>query len=145
MKQGHAYIDGSTRRALAIVFACLLIFQAFGLVHATAAMAAPTQPGAVAGSVEGIAAAASEHCNRLAHDGAPANGHCDHAGFCAFCAASDREAALFDAPPASPLIGILAPEDEPAGRFARSFDRSAPLLSSAGLDESRYATAPPRV
>ena len=108
-------------------------------------MAAPTQPGAVAGSVEGIAAAASEHCNRLAHDGAPANGHCDYAGFCPFCSGSDREAALFDAPPASPLIGILAPGDEPAGRFARSFDRSAPLLSSAGLDESRYATAPPRV
>lgn len=145
MKRPNAYIDGSTRRALAIVFACLLIFQAFGLVHATAAMAAPTQPGAVAGAVEGNAATASEHCNRLAHQGAPDQNQCDHAGFCPFCSAGDREAALLGEPPPSPVIAVLAPGDEPAGRFARSFDRSAPLPSSSGLDESRYATAPPRV
>ena len=57
-------------------------------------------------------AVASEHCNRLAHDGAPANGQCDHAGFCPFCSASDRDAKLLDAPPAASVIGILAPEDE---------------------------------
>ena len=145
MKQPNVYIDGLTRRALTIVFACLFIFQAVGLFHAAAAMASPTPPGAVAGAVEGNAATASEHCNRLAHQGAPDQNQCDHADFCPFCSAGDREAALFGAPPPSPVIAVLAPGDEPAGRFVRSFDRSAPLPSSSGLDESRYATAPPRV
>jgi hypothetical protein len=43
MKQSHSYFDRSARRALAIVSACLFIFQAVGFFHTAAAMAAPAQ------------------------------------------------------------------------------------------------------
>ena len=146
MKRSHTYFDRSARRALAIVFACLFIFQAVGFFHAAGAMAAPSVRGAVAETIHGTAAVvAGEHCDRLAHQGAPDHRPCDHAGFCPFCSVSDRDATLYGAPPPSPLIGVLAPEDEPAGRFARSIERSTPLPTSSGLDESRFATAPPRV
>lgn len=143
MKRRRTYLDLLAQRALAIAFACLFIFQAGGLFHGTAVLASPSQTSMLAETVDRIAVA-SEHCNRLTHDGAPANGQCDHAGFCPFCSASDRDAKLLDAPPAASVIGILAPEDETPGRFARSVERATPLPSSSGLDESRFATAPPR-
>ncbi len=145
-KRSHAYFDRSARRALTIVFACLFIFQAVGFFHTAAAMAAPAQQKTVAETIHATAVVvAGEHCDRLAHPGAPDHSQCDHAGFCPFCSAGDRDAALFGAPPPSPVIAVLAPGDEPAGRFARNIERSTPLPTSAGLDESRYATAPPRV
>jgi hypothetical protein len=144
MKPRHTYFDRPARRALAIVFACLFIFQAVGFFHTAAAMAAPAQQKTVAETILGTAVA-GEHCDRLAHPGAPDHSQCDHAGFCPFCSASDRDAALLGAPPPSPVIAVLAPGDEPAGRFARNIERSTPLPSSSGLDESRFATAPPRV
>jgi len=143
MKQSCTYFDRSARRALAIVFACLFIFQAVGFFHAAAAMAAPSVPGSVAETIHG--AVAGENCDRLAHQGAPDHSPCDEAGFCPFCLVSDRDAALFSAPPTSSLIGVLTPGDEPARRFARSIDRSTPLPMSSGLDASRFATAPPRI
>ena len=145
MKRRLTYFDRSARRALAIVFACLFSFQALGVFHAAAAMAAPSIPGAVAETIHGtVAVVAGEHCDRLAHQGAPDQGQCDHPGFCPFCSASDRDAALLGAPPPSPLSDVLAPEDEPAARFVRSIERSTPLPTSSGLNESRFATAPPR-
>ena len=142
MKRRQTYLDLLARRALAIIFACLFIVQAVGLLHVRAAAASPTQNGAIAEMARG--ALVGEHCSKLASDQGPVKGQCDHAGLCAFCSFGDRETALLESPPSSSLIAILAPEDEPARRFARSVERATPLPSSSGLDESRFATAPPR-
>jgi hypothetical protein len=148
MKRRYAFIDGSVRRALAIVFACLFVFEAAGLSCGVAAMASTLSPaGAIAETnhaMGDVADVASQRCDRFSHDGAPAGGRYDHIGFCAFCSAGARDAALFNAPPPSPLIAILTPADAPPGRLERGVDRDFPLPSSSGLDESRFATAPPR-
>lgn len=145
MERSHTYFDRSARKALAMVFVCQFFFQAIGFFHAPAVMAAPVQERGVAEAVHGSnAIVVGEHCDRLAQQGAPDHGQCDHAGFCPFCSASSRGAALFDAPPPSLLLYILVPDEEPSSRFVRSIERSTPLPSSSGLDVSRFATAPPR-
>ena len=145
MERSHTYFDRSARKALAMVFVCQFFFQAIGFFHAPAVMAAPVQERGVAEAVHGsTAVVAGEHCDRLAQHGAPDHGQCDHAGFCPFCSASNRDAALFGAPPPALLLFILTPDDEPADPLDRSIERSTPLPSSSGFDVSRFATAPPR-
>jgi hypothetical protein len=145
MKRGHTYFDRSARKALVMVFVCLFFFQAVGFFHTAAVMAAPVQQRFVAEAVHGsTAVVAGEHCDRLAQQGAPDHGQCDHAGFCPFCSASNRDAALFGGPPPALLLFILAPDDEPDDPLDRTIERSTPLPSSSGFDVSRFATAPPR-
>lgn len=147
MKRRLAFLDGLVRGTLAIVLACLFVFHAAGLTRSAASPGPTLSQGAVAATIRataGVARAAGEHCDRLSRDGAPADGRCDHMGFCALCSAGGRDGALFDAPPPSPLIAILMPADARPGRLARGVERDFPSPSSSGLDKSRLATAPPR-
>lgn len=144
MRRNHTYFDRSARKALAIVFMCLFFFQSVGFFHATAATTGPSLPSAAAETIGvTLAAVAGEHCDRLAHQDVPDHGQCHHAGFCPFCSQGERDSAL-GAPPPSLLIDILVPDEEPSAHFVPMAGGPSPLPSSSGLDESRYATAPPR-
>ena len=144
MKQNRTSFERLARRALAFLFAGLFVLQAIGLfhnMHTIAALAPPLDAPIETVSMTGASPATlGERCGEPAEHGAPAQGHCDHIGFCALCEIADRENVLFDVPE---LIAVLTPDDEPAVRLTRRIDR-APRLSSSGLDESRFATAPPR-
>ena len=145
MQRSHTYFYCSARKALATVFVCLFFFQSVGFFHVAAAMAGPSLTGAPAETIGGtIAVVAGEHCDRLAHQEAPDHGQCHLAGFCPFCSQGERNYSVFGAPPPTLLLYNLAPDEEPADRFAPIAGNSSPLPSSSGLDESRFATAPPR-
>ncbi len=145
MKQSHTHTLRSARKSLKMFFVCLFFLHTVSLFHVADAMAGPSLTGASAEMIGGtIAAVAGEHCDKQVHQETPDHGQCHHAGFCPFCSQGERDYSVFGAPPPSLLLYILAPDDEPADRFAPVAGNFSPLPSSSGLDVSRFATAPPR-